>query len=232
MTSPETLPEWELLLKAVAADPDDDLPRLVFADWLDEHDEPERAEFIRVQVERARNDRPELAWREKALLSNPLFGPLWAAEACPHLVSLSFGSEVRAIGVSGFERVTFRRGFATAVNCPADEWLTYGHLVVPRQPIEAVTLTRCDEVPIERWWDSLDVLRPLKLVSLDSRSVTLPPTLQEQLPGTLVMANGVPSPTLLLADERPRANLGAAAGVRVGEDVPGVCRTRTQLCEG
>lgn len=34
--------------------PDDDLPRLAFADWLQEHGEDERAEFIRVQCELAR----------------------------------------------------------------------------------------------------------------------------------------------------------------------------------
>lgn len=42
--------EREALLRAVCESPDDDTPRLVFADWLDEHDEPERAEFIQVQV--------------------------------------------------------------------------------------------------------------------------------------------------------------------------------------
>jgi uncharacterized protein (TIGR02996 family) len=38
-------------LRAIRANPDDDTARLAFADWLDEHDEPERAEFIRVQIE-------------------------------------------------------------------------------------------------------------------------------------------------------------------------------------
>jgi uncharacterized protein (TIGR02996 family) len=38
------------LLRAIYANPDDDTPRLVYADWLDEHDQPERAEFIRVQI--------------------------------------------------------------------------------------------------------------------------------------------------------------------------------------
>lgn len=42
--------EERALLAAVAAAPDDDVPRLVYADWLDEHDRPERAEFIRLQV--------------------------------------------------------------------------------------------------------------------------------------------------------------------------------------
>ena len=38
------------LIAAAAAAPDDDLPRLVLADWLDEHDEPDRAAFVRAQV--------------------------------------------------------------------------------------------------------------------------------------------------------------------------------------
>jgi uncharacterized protein (TIGR02996 family) len=39
------------LLAAIIAEPEDDTPRLVYADWLDEHARPERAEFIRVQCE-------------------------------------------------------------------------------------------------------------------------------------------------------------------------------------
>jgi uncharacterized protein (TIGR02996 family) len=46
--------ERDALHAAVCAHPDDDTPRLVFADWLQEHDEEERAEFIRVQIEAAR----------------------------------------------------------------------------------------------------------------------------------------------------------------------------------
>jgi len=38
------------LLAAVLANPDDDLPRLVYADWLEENGQAERAEFIRTSV--------------------------------------------------------------------------------------------------------------------------------------------------------------------------------------
>jgi uncharacterized protein (TIGR02996 family) len=61
------------LMKAVVASPADDLPRLVLADWFDENGEPERAEFIRVQIElhRFRGDkrdyRQPLDRRERAL---------------------------------------------------------------------------------------------------------------------------------------------------------------------
>src|SRR5262245_24075479 len=37
------------LLAAIIAHPDEDTPRLIFADWLDQHGQPERAEFIRLQ---------------------------------------------------------------------------------------------------------------------------------------------------------------------------------------
>jgi uncharacterized protein (TIGR02996 family) len=41
-------------LAAIREHPDDDAPRLVYADWLDEHGDADRAEFIRLQVRLAR----------------------------------------------------------------------------------------------------------------------------------------------------------------------------------
>src|SRR5436190_9976773 len=43
--SSEQLALWS----AIRANPLDDTPRLVYADWLQEHGDDERAEFIRVQ---------------------------------------------------------------------------------------------------------------------------------------------------------------------------------------
>lgn len=43
-------------LAAIREAPDDDAPRLIYADWLDENGEAERAEFVRVQCELARLD--------------------------------------------------------------------------------------------------------------------------------------------------------------------------------
>src|ERR1700730_3275777 len=38
------------LLEAIQREPDDDMLRLVYADWLEENDDPERAEVIRLQI--------------------------------------------------------------------------------------------------------------------------------------------------------------------------------------
>jgi uncharacterized protein (TIGR02996 family) len=49
----------EPFLRAICANPADDAPRLVFADWLDEHGETDRARFIRLHIDLAR--RPDAA---------------------------------------------------------------------------------------------------------------------------------------------------------------------------
>jgi uncharacterized protein (TIGR02996 family) len=62
------------LLQAIIENPDDDARRLVYADWLEDHGESERAEFIRVQIELAKlpnvdKRRPLLKQRETELLA-------------------------------------------------------------------------------------------------------------------------------------------------------------------
>jgi uncharacterized protein (TIGR02996 family) len=191
------LPEWELLLKAVVASPDDDLPRLVAADWLDEHDEPERAEFIRVQVERAKADSTELKWREQSRWNNPLLGPLWAVEACPHIADMDFGSSLRSLGLNGAERVEFRRGFPFRITCTADEWLRYGRGIVPRQPVRELALSRCGELELARWWGMTDTLRVLAKLELDSTSLLLSAFIRDHIcPGVPVF-----TPDGLVEDE-------------------------------
>jgi uncharacterized protein (TIGR02996 family) len=55
--------EWPAFLAAIRAAPDDDLPRLVAADFMEESGDAERAELIRVAVESHRMDSdPE--WRD------------------------------------------------------------------------------------------------------------------------------------------------------------------------
>jgi len=71
------------ILRAIRTQPNDDIPRLVYADWLEENGRAERAEFIRLQCEwasTAEDDprRPHLKRRERQLLRK--FKNLWLAE--------------------------------------------------------------------------------------------------------------------------------------------------------
>src|SRR5881275_1349595 len=67
------MPDEIAFLRTILEDPDADGPRLVYADWLEEHGETARAEFIRVQIELARlgptdERRTPLQERESELL--------------------------------------------------------------------------------------------------------------------------------------------------------------------
>ncbi len=67
------MPTAEAFLEAIIANPDDDAPRLMYADWLEEQGDAARAEFIRVQIALARmgeedGRREGLRRRERELL--------------------------------------------------------------------------------------------------------------------------------------------------------------------
>jgi uncharacterized protein (TIGR02996 family) len=51
-------------LADILSQPDDLTPRLVYADWLDEHGQSERAEFIRVQIELTQVEEHSSRWRQ------------------------------------------------------------------------------------------------------------------------------------------------------------------------
>jgi uncharacterized protein (TIGR02996 family) len=99
--------EEDSLLAAIAAEPDDDTVRLAYADWLDEHGQSERAEFIRVQCEHAsgrgnRERRTHLLKRSMQLIQQ--FGREWFIHDWP---------DAGEQAVTGY---SFGRGFVEAVS--------------------------------------------------------------------------------------------------------------------
>jgi uncharacterized protein (TIGR02996 family) len=80
---PAVHPERDALLAAIRANPHADLPRLVYADWQEEHGQPEHAELIRLQCEikrlTRRTDtarRRELRARVREVLRRPALAVL------------------------------------------------------------------------------------------------------------------------------------------------------------
>jgi len=119
------------LLASVVADPEDDAPRLVYADWMDEHRQPERAAFIRVQCEMWRIDHDSAAWdgalwdrlEERAL-------KLWQTDAAFPLSQLpEVPGQTLAYNRNDFEiigwggRLEVRRGFVASVALPLAAFL-------------------------------------------------------------------------------------------------------------
>lgn len=108
-------------LAAIRDDPDDDLPRLAYADWFEEHGQADRGEFIRVQVElshgaRDRGRRVELLRRLRAL--SQLHRAAWLGPL-KHWAKDSF----------------FDRGFITQASMDAGEFLDHAAKVLAVHPI-------------------------------------------------------------------------------------------------
>lgn len=59
--------EEQAFIEAIQENPDDDAPRLVFADWLDEHGAPGKAEFLRLAVAAVRAPTPNQVERLREL---------------------------------------------------------------------------------------------------------------------------------------------------------------------
>ncbi|MCI0704792.1 MAG: TIGR02996 domain-containing protein [Planctomycetia bacterium] len=193
-------PDWPAFIAAIIANPDEDTPRLVAADFLEENGESDRAAFIRIQCEIAlleasglskSLEMDELRKKERAIL-HPLsvHWQLWAAEECPELVRVApptkTSSPLDRIHVEGADRLAWRRGFVEAVRCFAGDWLRCGVAVRKRQPVQDVTLTDCNMTDRDMWYAGLAAVSGLRNVFLNGTNPVLAAWLAEWLPGTNV----------------------------------------------
>jgi uncharacterized protein (TIGR02996 family) len=121
----------QALLQAILADPDDDLPRLVYADYLEERGDP-RAEFIRLQCQLAALQaydahRYSLESRIQALVAQ--HAPEWE----------------RPFLDLGAEQCEFRRGFVESVTISATAFLQYSSDLFALAPVRRVHLVEATD---------------------------------------------------------------------------------------
>jgi uncharacterized protein (TIGR02996 family) len=64
-------PEADALLDAIWDNPDDDTPRLVYADWLQEHDHEDYAQFIRLSLQADGGSKPPAERRRLGIERRP-----------------------------------------------------------------------------------------------------------------------------------------------------------------
>src|SRR5262245_39324456 len=129
------MPDDEACLQAILANPDDDLPRLVYADFLDERGDP-RGEFIRMQCELAGLP-PDDGGQRK--LEAPERERLrahrgeWSGDLADYA-----------------ERWRFARGFVESVTLGAAAFLGRGAGLLDRAPVRAIALRDA--------WEEIDKL--------------------------------------------------------------------------
>ena len=161
MTSDE-----KAMLSAIIADPANDTPRLIYADWLEEQGDADRAEFIRIGMDmhRASLDYDEylkmdancysksslgrqidvLARRRSALLyklSTRLVEPFTAERTPWHGLTIGQNQITVALKLGGPVVLKFRCGFVAEVHCTLADWISHGPAIVAAQPVEMVRVT-------------------------------------------------------------------------------------------
>src|SRR5262245_43577020 len=118
--------------RSIAEAPRDDLPRLIFADWLEENGQIERSEFIRLGIELAgdiaKEEREKKERRSKDLLTSLDDSWLWPIG---HLLS----------DAKPPARWKLERGFVCGLTLPAHLFLENAGAIFAQHPILKVSLT-------------------------------------------------------------------------------------------
>lgn len=142
-------PAYAGLVRAILENPFDDVPRLILADWLDENGDPDRAEFIRLQM-RIAEMRPGPEEHRKA--SNLLRrfdrgAPVPMRAKTPAAMMMRETILLRDNAMRWqeywFDGVRFgepSRGFVETASCNTAAWLTHGSDAVVSYPLVGVTL--------------------------------------------------------------------------------------------
>lgn len=111
----------EEFMRDIIANPDDDIPRLIYADWLDERGKTEQAQFIRVQCEiakyeqRKKGEKKRPAGREEEKLRKIMHKNL-IVKRIAHL------------------KVSFQRGMAENIGAHAKTFLEKAECITDEYP--------------------------------------------------------------------------------------------------
>src|SRR5437764_15057442 len=114
-------------LDAITAHPDDDTPRLAYADWLDGQGDSDRAEFIRCQCDFGMLNEDDPDWkRTKKRIDEllALHGRRWAEE----------------VGCLTASRIHFSRGFIGHRTVAAHDYIRFGRTWPAKTPLRSVEL--------------------------------------------------------------------------------------------
>ena len=134
----------DAFLAAILAAPEDDTPRLIFADWLEEDGDPARAEFIRLQIEYDKHCDPH----ERAPLWEPMRQRIRELLVLPGIEGINCNGYCWSeplhklrIEKSFWRTQSFRRGFVECVTMEGDQWVEHADVLRALHPIRDVILT-------------------------------------------------------------------------------------------
>lgn len=144
-------------LKSIATTPDDNTPRLAYADWLDEHDNPHHAALIRQQCGLFQlKDRPVRMVGDALGAAGREVMSWWGTDSDgttkkylrltavarknrdvivkpAHCIN-RYDRAGTYLGPEEYNWVLFRRGFVSVIYCPPSAWGKYGAAISHDHP--------------------------------------------------------------------------------------------------
>lgn len=187
--------DGDLLLKAILENPAEDTPRLVYADWLEEQGQGERAAFIREAVQYPHCEFVRLTGGDPFQLlgiPEPGRGVVVGPPSDDPLVNDAnrrtwmwgetedFGCVVHDMVRELDYRVD--RGFVCGVRCKSEAWLKWADALTAAHPVERVTLTtpvRGEHLPLSFYrdpfphWQAVDAVLDEYNRLVDNRGLPL-----------------------------------------------------------
>jgi uncharacterized protein (TIGR02996 family) len=140
MTDYHAHPEFRALLDTVLANPADDAPRWVIADWVEEHGDDDRAAFIRLQL-RAAAAGADMSAEDFARLGVLAFAHHeWHALRRP-FTWLSGARPALVFQTNAGAAWQFTRGFVSAFRGPCHLFMRHALEMFTAHPITEVALT-------------------------------------------------------------------------------------------
>lgn len=161
-------PEQRAFIDAIIANPEDDAPRLVYADWLDEHDDQMSCptcngdcqvkisvtyvpnnQYTRCQTCNGSGCVPNLFAERAAFIRKQLELPdvdncFCGVDGIYSDAHYKFDFRLAQITVDGsyiHKRFVYRRGFVYKIACTMNSWLDNGQEIVRDHPITRVEIT-------------------------------------------------------------------------------------------
>jgi uncharacterized protein (TIGR02996 family) len=129
--------EHDAFLAAICDNPDDDGPRLMYADWLEEHGDAAPSEFIRTQIEMAKLD-----------VDDPHRSPL-EQRAC-ELMEEHPPDWLGSLRELPVRRRRWRRGFIDTVEMGPAEFLATADRLFAAAPVQTLRLFRANAADIRK----------------------------------------------------------------------------------
>ena len=109
---------------SIRSTPDDDGPRLIFADWLDEHGESDRAEFVRISA----------LWTACPMTTHDGLNSANANDNCRERNEVRWTASLRPLVTA----CAFHRGVIDSVSVDAAQFLANGPAIFDLAPIRKV----------------------------------------------------------------------------------------------